>query len=69
MSGDWFPRPRVSADLRLLGPSGELGREEVFELLHSPHAVEWRDKVGVVSPIDGSAKPSTRLLAVDGWVF
>ncbi|MFO7567771.1 MAG: metallophosphoesterase family protein [Enhygromyxa sp.] len=69
---EWFPRPRSVRDLVWLGPSGELDLEELFELLTSPRAREWRDKVGVTSPEDGSAKPSTRLLCVEqrgGWVF
>jgi len=40
----------------------------VLELLADPGAEEWRHKVGVAGPIDGSAKPTTRLLAVRGWV-
>jgi diadenosine tetraphosphatase ApaH/serine/threonine PP2A family protein phosphatase len=69
---EWFPRPRSVRDLVWLGPSADLDVEEVFELLTSPRAREWRDKVGVISPDDGSAKPSTRLLCVEhrgGWVF
>ncbi|MCA9685429.1 MAG: metallophosphoesterase [Myxococcales bacterium] len=65
----WFPRPSSSADIRLLGASGELGVDELLTLLQSPTAVEWRDKVGVISPAEGSAKASTRLLASGGWVF
>jgi len=66
---DWFPRPRSVHDLVWLGPSGELDVDRLFALLVSPLAREWRDKVGVTSPDDGSAKASTRLLQVEGWVF
>lgn len=34
-----------------------------------PAAVAWRDKVGVAGPVEGSAKPSTRLLASGAWVL
>jgi len=40
----------------------------VRELLGDPDAEEWRHKVGVAGPLDGSAKPTTRLLAARGWV-
>jgi diadenosine tetraphosphatase ApaH/serine/threonine PP2A family protein phosphatase len=40
----------------------------VWELLADPDAEEWRHKVGVAGPVDGSAKPTTRLLAARGWV-
>ncbi len=76
----WFPRPEAETDIELLDPhrglvrSGiELGAEGsrslLFELLTSPTATEWRDKVGVLSPLDGSAKLSTRLLECGDWVF
>lgn len=69
MSGPWFPRPRAVDDVRLLGASGELGVDEIFACLHDPSAHEWRERVAVTSPADGSAKPTTRLLRVQGWVF
>lgn len=65
----WFPRPSAPEDLRLLGASGELGRDEIYALLHDAEAHEWRERVGVSSPADGSGKASTRLLKVRGWVF
>lgn len=65
----WFPRPDSPDDLHTLGPSGELGPGELFDHLTSPAAIEWRDKVGVSSPADGSAKSSTRLLSSRRWVF
>jgi len=40
----------------------------VHDLVSDPSGVEWRDKVGVAGPVDGSAKPTTRLVAVRGWV-
>jgi diadenosine tetraphosphatase ApaH/serine/threonine PP2A family protein phosphatase len=40
----------------------------VFELLADPRGAAWRHKVGVAGPRDGSAKPSTRLFAAQGWV-
>ncbi len=66
---EWFPRPRSVRDLVWLGPSAELDVEQLFELLRSPLASEWRDKVGVIPSSDGSAKSTTRLLCADGWVF
>jgi hypothetical protein len=58
-----------AADVQLLGTSAALDSAAVFALLASPHAVEWRDKVGVAGSRDGSAKSTTRLLQVDGWVL
>jgi len=46
-----------------------LTRQELFSLLTDSRAAEWRDKVGVVGPTEGSAKTTLRLLAVDGWVL
>lgn len=69
MTGTWFPRPLAPGDLRPLGASGELGVDELFELLTRADAHEWHERVGVSSPGDGSAKPSTRLLRTGGWVF
>ncbi len=64
----WFPLPDSSESIFLTeGPDG-LSAAEVFELVHSSKAVEWRHKVGVAGRRDGSAKTTTRLLLVDGWV-
>jgi hypothetical protein len=41
----------------------------LFRLFGEPTALEWRHKVGVVGPVDGSAKATSRLLAVNGWVL
>jgi len=65
----WFPRPDDPADLQLVAGSGGLSDRQLFELLTSAQAEEWTDKVGVAGPVDGSAKDTTRLLAVDGWVL
>jgi len=64
----WFPRPTSAADIELLSPSPEWTAEAVLALLTDPGGTEWRHKVGVAGPIEGSAKPTTRLLAVRGWV-
>ncbi len=40
----------------------------MFELLADPAGAEWRHKVGVAGPVEGSAKPTTRLFAARGWV-
>lgn len=69
MKGGWFPRPRTPGDLRPLGASGELGIDELFALLTDPLGHEWHERVAVSSPADGSAKSTTRLLRVGGWVF
>ncbi|MFO0875880.1 MAG: metallophosphoesterase family protein [Gemmataceae bacterium] len=42
---------------------------QLFQILNSPSAHELRHKVGVMSPADGSAKVTTRLLQSDGWFF
>jgi predicted phosphodiesterase len=44
-------------------------QQEIFESLHHPNAQEWRHKVGVLSPKDGSGKSSTRLLYSQEWVW
>lgn len=44
-------------------------RAVLFALLTAPDAQEWRDKVGVAGPREGSGKASARLLASGGWVF
>ncbi|NIR60224.1 MAG: hypothetical protein GWO02_12260, partial [Gammaproteobacteria bacterium] len=66
----WFPKPAGLGDVRVesAGQSAD-PREWLFGLLHAEHAVEWRERVGVVSPADGSAKASTRLLCCGGWVL
>ncbi|MBX3232610.1 MAG: metallophosphoesterase family protein [Labilithrix sp.] len=66
---DWFPRPRSPADVELLGAPGELDAEAVFLLLTARDAREWQHKVGVAGRVDGSAKPTTRLLASHGLVL
>jgi len=64
----WFPRPAAAGDIELLPPSRAWTVAAVLELLADPAAVEWRHKVGVAGPVEGSAKPTTRLLAAGGWV-
>lgn len=68
-SESWFPRPASVADVDPLDSSGALGARELFELLTSPDGEELRHKVGVAGRADGSGKPSTRLLAVRGWIL
>ncbi len=64
----WFPRPvREGPRAVLLSPEGSWTVESVHDLL-AEGGTEWRDKVGVAGPRDGSAKPETRLLAVRGHV-
>lgn len=64
----WFPRPDSARDIELLSPFHDWTAEAVFDLLVDPGGAEWRHKVGVAGPIEGSAKPTTRLLAVSEWV-
>src|SRR5690606_9023709 len=64
----WFPRPQSASDVRVLEPSSGFSAREVFELF-SAEGEEWRHKVGVAGCRDGSAKASTRLLAVSGRVL
>jgi len=52
----------------VLEPSSGFSAREVFELF-SAEGEEWRHKVGVAGCRDGSAKASTRLLAVSGRVL
>jgi diadenosine tetraphosphatase ApaH/serine/threonine PP2A family protein phosphatase len=68
LSEQWFPRPRAPNDILLIVPSRGISAERLCALLNDPEATEWRDRVGVVGRVDGSAKPSTRLLASRGWV-
>ena len=65
----WFPKPKSPAELDILGPGAGLSSNLLFELLHAPNAVEWKEKVGVTTPADGSAKPTARLLRSGKWVF
>lgn len=68
LSEQWFPRPRAPSDVYLIVPSRDFSADRLCALLNDPSATEWRDRVGVVGRVDGSAKPSTRLLASQGWV-
>lgn len=65
----WFPHPDSPADLQLLAGSGSLSAPRAFSLMTAESANEWRDKVGIAGPLDGSAKHTTRLLESDGWVI
>ena len=65
----WFPRPANPADIELLNQETDFSRELLFDYLHDPEAVEWKDKVGVTTPADGSAKATARLLKSRGLVF
>lgn len=65
----WFPRPAGEDAVVLLEPHGDWTAAKVFELFSNPDCEEWRHKVGVAGPVDGSAKSTTRLLAVRGWVL
>lgn len=65
----WFPKPPVRTKLEIVSAGGVLDQDGLFALLTDPDAIEWRDKVGVVGPLDGSGKTTTRLLASGGWVL
>ena len=65
---EWFPIPACPEDLELIAPCGDWTPASVFGLLTDPEAEEWRHKVGVAGPVDGSAKSTTRLIAARGWV-
>jgi len=65
----WFPRPQKAADIRVFRAGSALNKEQLFALLHDPSAAEWQDKVGVAGPVEGSAKSTTRLMCVNGWVL
>lgn len=67
-SGGWFPRPSSEEDVHVVTPGPGRTPGGACDLLLDGGAVEWRDKVGVAGRVDGSAKPSTRLLGVRGWV-
>lgn len=69
MRSSWFPRPAGEDDIFLLKPHGEWTTSRVFELLTAPDGEEWRHKVGVAGPVDGSAKATTRLLGIRHWVL
>jgi len=69
MNANWFPRPEALTDIDIVGPGGGIGEEGLYARLIAPDAFEWREKVGVMTPADGSAKASTRLLKSGGWVF
>jgi hypothetical protein len=66
--GSWFPRPVEERAVVLLAPSGAWSAAAVLGLLTDPSAAEWPHKVGVAGPIEGSAKPATRLLCWRGGV-
>jgi len=65
----WFPIPADPTDIHFVGTAGTLSRRQIFALLVSSSATEWRDLVGVAGPVEGSGKDSSRLLASDGWVL
>ena len=66
--GGWFPRPSSEEDVHVVTPGPGRTRRAACDLLLDASGVEWREKVGVAGRLDGSAKPSTRLLGVRGWV-
>ena len=53
----------------MVSTGGIADKSQLFYLLTDSGAVEWRDKVGVVGAVDGSAKTTTRLIVSDGWVL
>jgi len=65
----WFPKPSLPADIRIVGVGGALSRDRLFGLLTDPTATEWREKVGVPGPLDGSGKITSRLILSGGWVL
>lgn len=73
----WFPRPTTPEEIVILRKPGEIFtkdeehalRSSIFSSLTSKDAVEWQDKVGVISPREGSGKASTRLLFSDDLVW
>ena len=65
----WFPRPDASEAIHVLTQEGMISSGRIFELLTSPHSREWRERVGVRSPGDGSAKRSARLLLTGDQVI
>ena len=64
----WFPRPSTLCDIELVSVGG-VDLKSLYALLSDPKAVEWREKVGVVGAVDGSAKMTTRLLLSGKWVL
>lgn len=72
MTSVWFPRPQAEEDVEVVSLPGRPARytaAELVQLLNHPQSQEWRHKVGVASPRDGSAKITTRLLWSQGVVF
>ncbi|PIE33346.1 hypothetical protein CSA56_12305 [candidate division KSB3 bacterium] len=65
----WFPIPHQPDGLEIIGEREGVSPCSLFELLHNPNAVEWKEKVGVAAPADGSAKTTARLLQSGKWVF
>jgi diadenosine tetraphosphatase ApaH/serine/threonine PP2A family protein phosphatase len=65
----WFPKPAGPSDIQFVGPAATLTKQAIFDLLTSVDAVEWRDRVGVAGPVDGSGKDTSRLLASGGSVL
>jgi diadenosine tetraphosphatase ApaH/serine/threonine PP2A family protein phosphatase len=65
----WFPRPASAEALVLLPPSDPWTSARAYEHLADAAAAEWQHRVGVVGPVDGSAKSTTRLLSTRGWVM
>lgn len=66
---NWFPRPNEDGDVEPVPRAERWVAEVILQVLQSPVAQEWKDRVGVAGPRDGSAKATTRLLAGDGWVI
>jgi predicted phosphodiesterase len=68
MAHHWFPVPSDTERIEVIPPSS-LSAATLYTLLTAPDRQEWKNKVGVTSPADGSAKVTTRLLCSGGWVF
>lgn len=68
---NWFPRPNAPADIfnASLTADNSFSSHQIFEMLRSESAVEWRDKVGVFPPADGAEKSAVRLLKSGEWLF
>lgn len=67
--GVWFPQPQAASDVVVLSPGARLTPHALFSALRDPDARELREKVGVMSPGDGSAKVTTRLMRSGRWLF